>query len=445
LRALLGKDVRILRRSPILVAVLVLYPAIIALLIGFALSGSPSRPKVALLDEVPPEASTINFGDGTVNINKYEQYLFQAIDPLRVSTIQQADDAVSSGRVLAALVIPPDIVAKLSSGLQSASIDVVYNGDALKQSFVQSTLEAQLAKANLALSDKLEKVAAQYITLLLDGGKTSIFGGSVYVLGLKASKSILDAAVAGTAPGPERASLQKVDSFAGLAVNNLGLSTQVLTAVSHPIVAHNILLHGRKTPLDTYAVAIAVSISLMFICILLAAGSIALEREDQALGRLLRGLVAPRVLVAEKVLLGALLAAPVAFVLLALISIFVGLDWGRAPLWILGLAVGGLAFAALGTAIGVLAREVRVASLLSFLIALPLAFLALVPSGAVSTWLYDAIRVISAVFPYRATLQAMDNAINQSSPGMAISLVHLVVLTLAFGALARLGLRRLAR
>jgi hypothetical protein len=93
----------------------------------------------------------------------------------------------------------------------------------------------------------------------------------------------------------------------------------------------------------------------------------------------------------------------------------------------------------------VLAREVRVASLLSFLIALPLAFLALVPSGAVSTWLYDVIRVISACFPYRATLQAMDNAINRASPGMAISLVHLLVLTLAFGALARLGLRRLSR
>ena len=45
-----------------------------------------------------------------------------------------------------------------------------------------------------------------------------------------------------------------------------------------------------------------------------------------------------------------------------------------------------LAFAALGLAIGALAREVRAASLMAFMIALPLAFLALVPS-----WLRVAV------------------------------------------------------
>ena len=93
------------------------------------------------------------------------------------------------------------------------------------------------------------------------------------------------------------------------------------------------------------------------------------------------------------------------------------LDWGRFGLWVIALAGGSLAFAALGVAIGCLAREVRAASLLAFLLSLPLAFLALVPSGGVSPLLYDVIQVISAIFPFKPSLQPIDAAVNGSSPG----------------------------
>jgi ABC-2 type transport system permease protein len=73
---------------------------------------------------------------------------------------------------------------------------------------------------------------------------------------------------------------------------------------------------------------------------------------------------------------------------------------------------------------------------------LPLAFLALVPSGAVAVGLYDVIRVISAVFPFKPALQAVNAALNDTEPGMGISLLHLGALALAFGALARVSLRR---
>ena len=71
------------------------------------------------------------------------------------------------------------------------------------------------------------------------------------------------------------------------------------------------------------------------------------------------------------------------------IGLFVDLDWARFALWIAALAGGALAFGAIGVAIGALAREVRAASLLAFLLALPIAFLALVPAGAVAGCLYD--------------------------------------------------------
>jgi hypothetical protein len=52
---------------------------------------------------------------------------------------------------------------------------------------------------------------------------------------------------------------------------------------------------------------------------------------------------------------------------------------------------------------------------------------------------------VSFVFPFKAALQALDAAVNGASPSIGLPLVHLAVLTLAFGALARAGLRRAER
>jgi ABC-2 type transport system permease protein len=134
----------------------------------------------------------------------------------------------------------------------------------------------------------------------------------------------------------------------------------------------------------------------------------------------------------------------VTLLMLVGLAIFVGLDWGRAALWLPALVLGAAAFAALGVAIGALAREVRAASLLALLLSLPIAFLALVPSGSVSAGLYDVVTWVSAVFPFKPALQALDAALNDADPGLPGPLLHLVILTLCFTAIGRLALRRFA-
>ena len=57
MRWLLLKDLQILKRSPLVVALLVAYPIIIGILIGFALSGDEGKPRVAFLNEVEGEES----------------------------------------------------------------------------------------------------------------------------------------------------------------------------------------------------------------------------------------------------------------------------------------------------------------------------------------------------------------------------------------------------
>ena len=55
MRWLLLKDLQILRRSPLIVGLLIAYPVVLGVLIGFALSADNSKPRVAFLNEVPPE------------------------------------------------------------------------------------------------------------------------------------------------------------------------------------------------------------------------------------------------------------------------------------------------------------------------------------------------------------------------------------------------------
>ena len=203
------------------------------------------------------------------------------------------------------------------------------------------------------------------------------------MLGLQSANTILEGVRASLPRGsPQGPALDQVIHFATLAINNLDLSNQVLSSVSSPLAVRTTTIGaGGKQPLDTFAVAVAVTISMMFVCVLLAAGMLALEREENAFTRLARGLVSRFGLVTEKISLAALCATVVALAMLIGIGIFVAVDWGRFPLWVVATLFGAAGFGALGVAIGGWAREVRAASLFAFLLSLPIAVLALVPSG----------------------------------------------------------------
>lgn len=447
MRWLLGKDLRILSRSRLLVAVLVVYPVAIALLIGLAISRSPAKPKVAIVN-LTPAGQSIELAGRTLSVQQYASELFSQVDAVKEPTRAAAAAQVASGKVLAAVVIPRDVVAKISSGISQAQVEVIYNGNALQQSIAKASIGSALAEANLALSKQIRDVAVRDIGVLLQGGELGILGAPQQMIGLAHIPSALRGIAARQSSPADARRLEQIADFAAFAARNLGISKDVLTTVSQPIAVKDTLLHGKRTPLDSFAIVVAVAISLMFVCVLLASGGLALEREEHALGRLTRGsgrrpaLVSPATLIAEKVTLAATCAFALAVAMLCAIAAFVALDWSRLPLWLIALAAGALSFAALGVAIGALAREVRAASLLAFLLSLPLALLALVPAGAVAGGLYAVISAISFVFPYKAALQALDAAVNGSSPGIAISVLHVLVLALLFAALARLSLRR---
>jgi ABC-type multidrug transport system permease subunit len=448
LRWLLLKDLQILRRSPLLVALLVIYPAAIAVLFGLALSGGPERPRVAFANLVPPGESEFTIGDRRLDAADYAGRLFESIEPIRVDSREEAIEKVRSGEALGALVLPADATERLRSTLSLAGgeppvVEVYYNAeDPVKRRFVESMIEARLAEANDALSEAVLREAAGYIDVIVRGGELALpLIGAIDILGLERTRAII-AGVAASLPrdAPERVALEQVERFARLAAENLDVSRPILASIGSPVEVEQTVVEGSRTPLEAFAVAVAVTVSLMFVGLLLASGLLALEREEQAFGRLVRGLISRSRLLVEKIGLSALCAAATTLLMLCGLAVFVGLEWSRAPAWLVALAAGALGFAAMGTAIGGLAREVRAASLLAILLSLPIAFLALLPSGSIDPLLYDVVNVVSGAFPFKPALRALDGAINGGE--LLLPIVHLLALTLAFTALARVALRR---
>jgi ABC-type transport system involved in cytochrome c biogenesis permease component len=449
-RWLVIKDLQILRRSPLLVGLLIVYPIAVALMIGFALSSPPGKPKVAFYSGVPPGHGRINFGTQQINISNYASQLFQSIDPISSRSRDDAIAKVRNGEAQAALIVPADIAQQIQSlvttGVGSPTVELVLNSkDPLERQFADQAIKARLNDVEQAVSRQVLRVAVSDLQQVLNGGSIEFLAQNFQLLGLRNSRAILRGAVASLPPAsPARVALQQVATFADLAITGLGFARPVLGSIGTPLTVQRTELAGNTTPTDAYAVAIAVIVSLMFITMLLAAGMLAVEREENTYTRLVRGLVTPGRLLGAKVALAAGCAASVALVMAACVSAFVHIEWSRFELWVLALAFGAVAFGSLGVAIGGLAREVRAASLLAFLLSLPIAFVALIPASAVSGALKAVLDAVAFVFPFKAALQAAANAFSGTSPGIAGPLAHLAVLTVVFWLLARVALRRFA-
>jgi hypothetical protein len=448
MRWLLLKDLQILRRSPLQAVLLVAYPVLIAVLVGFAISGSPEKPRVAFLNEVPSGAR-VNVGGQKLPALNVEGRICRRVECVKVKDRAEAEEEVSSGSVLAALILPANLVDKINSlstltpGVPKVEV-MVNQEDPVRAELVNDRITTLLAQANLEIARQIAGEGSRYLDLLIKGGQFEVIGQSIRILGLTASAQILEALEPAVPAGPLRSSMNEVTRFAQQARDNLDVAGPLIDRIAQPIQVDKKVVSGSSPPLEIFAIAVAATLTLAFVTVLLVAGSLALEREENAFPRLTRGLVSPLGLLGEKVLLGVGVGLVVTLVMLAGLQLFVPLDWGRFGLWLLAILAGGAGLAAAGAALGAAAREVRAVSLLAFMVTLPVAFLSLVPDGAVGSGLSGAITVVTALFPFKPALQAMTAALDSAGPSIGGPLLHLAILIAGYMTIARLALRRFA-
>src|SRR5436305_4162540 len=193
MRWLFIKDLQILRRSPLLVGLLIVYPIVVALMIGFALSSPPGKPKVAYYSQVAPGHGKVKLGNQTINVSTYASELFKSIQPIRVHSRAEAIAKVRDGQALAALIVPSDIVSQIQSlvttGVGNPTVQLILNSsDPLEQQFVQQAISARLDQVEQAVSKQVLQVASGDLQKVLKGGRITIAGQTVDLLGLRVSR-----------------------------------------------------------------------------------------------------------------------------------------------------------------------------------------------------------------------------------------------------------------
>ena len=211
MRWLLLKDLQILRRSPLQAALLILYPVLIAVLVGFAISRSPEKPRVAFLNEVPSGAR-VNVGGQKLPALNVEGRICRRVECVRVKDRAEAEEEVASGSVLAALILPADLVDKINSlstltpGVPKVEV-LVNEEDPVRAELVNDRINTLLAQANLAVARRIAGEGSRYLDLLINGGRFEVIGQTVQILGLRATAQILEALEPALPAGPLRSSL----------------------------------------------------------------------------------------------------------------------------------------------------------------------------------------------------------------------------------------------
>src|SRR5581483_10085756 len=190
-----------------------------------------------------------------------------------------------------------------------------------------------------------------------------------------------------------------------------------LSATAHPIQIHRVKGRGRTWALSADVQAYALGLTIAFLALVLAAGSLAAERDENVVGRLARGLVTLGQLVWAKVLMAAFVALALGIAVSLVFGLVIqvgdvtgGEPWARIPLLGLGLLLAGASLGALGALLGALAREARTASLVALLVVLPIVFLGLIPKEIVPVagWISEALPFAHAVRFFSSALYDAD-------------------------------------
>ncbi len=170
IRLLLGKDLRLLRRSPALAGALIVYPLVVALLVGLVVRYAGERPRVAL---VAPAGlpSVIVVGKQTFDL----QQLFDNAKEVKLVRMPaaQAEHQLSSGQVLAMLTVPKDFTSELRGLKQSPKLILRTTSGGLSTRVVEK-LRSFVYSTNLDLQQAYIQANLSAVDLLLHGGGGTI-------------------------------------------------------------------------------------------------------------------------------------------------------------------------------------------------------------------------------------------------------------------------------
>jgi hypothetical protein len=433
----LAKDVRVLARAKLLVASVIAYPLLVAVLIGLVAGFAASRPRVALvdLDGLPPN---LELGGQTLDLDGLIERVAVEVRLVRLDA-EEAQRQLETGKVVATVTVPEGFVADLRGMIRSPRLVLRTAGGGLSPR-VSREVQALVYALNRRLQRAYIAQNLAYIQLLIEGGNGEVFGRRLELLGLERTRALLDEL-------PSGPRLDRIRRFVDVAESALEETDEALRATANPIELTEAPERGRSWALSAQAQAFGLALTAAFLALVLAAAALAAERDEGVLPRFRAGFAGPNELLGAKLGLAALAAAAVGILLAVGVGVAVevgdvpgGQPWSRLPLLVPALALAGGAIGALGVLLGAVARDARTASLVAVLVALPLLLLALVPDG-VSV----VVSAVSDAFPVVHSVELFEAALYERSPwsSLAVEASWLLALGLVYAAAARRAMRRL--
>jgi ABC-type Na+ efflux pump permease subunit len=435
---LLRKDLRVLRRSPLLLGALVAYPIVIALLVGLVAGYASAKPRVAFVDDdnLP---QVIVVGGHRFHIQTVIDDVAKQVTLVRLSDAEAARE-LDNGKVVATITVPPGFLGDLETTVVSPHL-ILKTGSGGLAPRVTQQVQSLVYQLNQKLQGGYIAANLEFVKLLLHGGHGKFVGKQFDVMGLDRTSQEL-------AKLPQSKRVAAIANFVRQAKEGLAQTGVALRATANPIALQQAKSRGRTWLLSAQVQSYGIAVTVTFLALLLAAGATAAERDEGTIGRLRRGLVSLGQLVWSKVAL----AAVVGLVLGAAIAILFGIvveaggvtggePWARLPLLLAGVALAAAVVGAAGTLLGVLAREARTASLLAVLIVLPVVFLGLVPRGAVPLAYW-----VSLFLPFAHAVRLFGAALYNTSPWhvVGVEAAWLLGIGAVSWTLARLGARTLS-
>lgn len=444
---LLKKDARVVLRSRLLLAVLVLYPLVIVGIIGYAFSEPTQKIPVAVVNQDvgadgSPNTAVIEdpFGDGTgsggatVSSGELVAGLEELTQVTRTDSVAEAKRLLLTGEVQGVVVLPSgfvDQVVRFGNG--SARLEVIVDQS--------DPVRATLMEVNIrgVVQQFQEVVIQQKVDIVVDALEDSLRvdlpeDHFAYPGFRRAVEHLQD--VRPQADDAGKAKIDIVIQFLRNIEAGVISSVDIVRSVAQPVVVDIEQEESGHLFIRDLVVPAALGLSIFWTGSLATAALIVYDRESAAYTRLGVTPTSRASILGAKVTLTTLVVfAQSAIILLAAIAFF-GTRVDNLALTVVLIVLSTLASIAIGVFLSGVTRDVNGAVLLSVLVTFPMLFLAglfypvdFMPEGA---------QILARLFPLTYTVSGLRGSMLRGFE-VGDATVHIVALALTAIVLTILG------
>ena len=412
-RELAVKDMKLIVRRRLLLALLILYPFAFMGVIGLTY-GAGRKASVGVVMGADDAGSKVWVdGEPLGARDIVDRYVGEAADVRYVKSEEDAVEGLRRGKLDAVLIMPDDLVERLRTLNQSAGVKaIVDEANPWMASASESALRGALSRINRAVvEEKLQAVNAG-LQVLITGG--DFFGNEV--IGMQTVIRDLEEVRSALEDPFLREKLQNELSLARTIVEDLGEASDYLRATALPIELEVVGISGKALRLDSAALPLLLGLSTLWTGVLCAAVLLGMEEEWGMRRRLRMTAAKDMTVMAAKASVALLIVFGQSLVMMVVSMLVVHADPASIPASLMVICLTSLSSIGIGLLVAAFMRESAGAVIVSVMICLPLLFLsgAVFPLGQMPSYL----RAISRLIPFTWAFEALGGVMMRSDPIM---------------------------